>query len=211
MSKFAEACKLSYLDWVAAQPNIDDLPDPEFSKKHIKQMEKLFDKMRGDKYHYFTRKTVKIMAVAAVLAALILTAFVIPSSREFIIENFDIFGVYEMTEHNNNSVNGEIEVGYIPEGYELVEEHYFDKIMLITYKSKGENKLNISKNSSSMKVEYNTEYGYIEKIEIGNIIYAFYTNDSGINCLVWNENDYIYKVEGTFSKEELVEIAQTVK
>ncbi len=211
MSRLEEASKLSYVDWVAEQPNIDQVPEHEFSAEHIKQMEKLFDKMRGDKYHHFTRKTVRVMVVAAVLLALMLTAFVIPSSREFLIKSFDVFGVYEITEHNNNSVANKIEVGYIPEGYELKTVDEKDKAITYIFKSNDEQCFVISKNSSSIKVEYNTEDEHIDEYVVGNNIYTYYANKSGMNSFIWNENDYVYKVEGDFSKEELLKIAHTVK
>ncbi len=211
MSKLAEACKLSYLDWIAEQPVIDELPEPEFSRKHIKRMEKLFDKMRGDTYHYFTRKTVRVMVVAAVLVALMLTAFVIPSSREFLIENFDIFGVYEMTEHNNNSVNGGIEVGYIPEGYELKTVDENNKFITNVYESYNNLSFIVYKWSSSAQVEFNTENVAEVTHTFNNIDYICFKNSNGTNGIIWTTNDYIYRIYGNLTTEEMLIIAQSVK
>ena len=135
MTKFEQACLLAFEDWADDIP--DDLPEPEYSEKHKRWVKKLFNKMRGDHYHRFTTNTVKVMLVAAVLSALLLTAFVIPSSREFIIDKFDIFSTYKLTEDNGNSVNGEITVGYIPEGFEL--ESFDTHSKIINYKYSSQN------------------------------------------------------------------------
>ncbi len=211
MNNFAEACKLSFAEWEATMPNFDEIPQPEYSKKHIKRINKLFDQMRGDTYHHFTRKTVRIMLIAAVLIALLLSAFVFPSSRELLMENFDIFGVYKMSEHNNNSVNGSIEIGYIPDGYELIVQNNLDKSAVYIYQSQNGDEIKISKNSSATKVEINTENGYSEDIIINNIKYTYIKNYTGVNNIIWIQNDYIYQVCGNISKEELLKIAQSIK
>ena len=43
MSKFARACILSYEEWVATIP--EELPKPEYSKRHIRRMNALKNKM----------------------------------------------------------------------------------------------------------------------------------------------------------------------
>ena len=131
MSKLARACELSLNDWYATFPDV--IPEAECSKKHEKWKKNLFNKMRDDHYHRFTTKTIKVMVIAATLCALLLTAFVIPSSREFIIDNFDIFSRYKLTESNNNAVNGEITVGYIPEGFKLTNELVSSKVISYEY------------------------------------------------------------------------------
>ena len=209
MNKLARACELSLNDWFATFPEV--IPEAERSEKHEKWKRKLFDKMRNDRYHRFTTKTVRVMLVAAVLWALLLTAFVIPSSREFIIDNFDVFSTYKLTESNDNSVNGEITVGYIPEGYELDSSAVQDKHIFYKYVSNDNNELIISKLASSIKVDFDTETGNIENIDISGQTYIFYVDENNYNYLAWNENDYVYQINGTISKDELLKIAETVK
>lgn len=209
MTKFEQACLLAFEDWADDIP--DDLPEPEYSEKHKRWVKKLFNKMRGDRYHMFTTRTVKVMLVAAVLSALLLTAFVIPSSREFIIDKFDIYSTYKLTEDNGNSVNGEITVGYIPEGFEPTKKEHYSKHMCYQYDSTNGESIVIYKYSSSMKVDFDTENVVVEEIVVDSTIYKYCTSISG-NCnVIWNSNDYIYKVEGNMAKNELIKIAETIK
>ena len=117
MSKLAEACALSFEEWISTFP--ETMPKAECSPQHEKWKKKLFDKMRNDRYHRFTSKTIKLMLIAAILCALLMSAFVFPSSRESIVNSFDDFSIFKITKDNNNYVNNEIIVGYLPENFEL--------------------------------------------------------------------------------------------
>lgn len=210
MTKLEIACKLSFEEWNATIPASEDLPDPQYSKKHIKRMNSLFNKMRGDKYHRFTTKTIKIMLVAAVLLALMLTAFVIPSSREAIIKTFDIKSRYKMTVNNNNSVTNEIFVGYIPKGFELTEKYYDGKTSWVAYTLNNGKIFTINKHSSMIEVYFDSENIDEKSYTINNITYTSTTDSTGYSVIVWNQNDYIYKIDSNLNIEELLKIAQTV-
>lgn len=208
MTKLAQACELSMNDWLATFPEV--IPEPEYSKKHLKWRKKLFDKMRGDYYHRFTTKTVRVMMVAAVLCALLLTAFVIPSSREFILEKFEKFTAFQLTEDNKNSVNGEINVGYIPDGFEFEESVKLGKQNMFKYVSKEGKYFTICKNSSSAKVDYNTEFNDSQEITINGMYYVYCKGNQGVDNLIWTKNDYVYRISGPFSLEEFIKIAESI-
>lgn len=209
MSKFANACIMSYEEWVATIP--EELPEPEYSKRHIRRMNALMNKMRGNVYHHFTTRTIKVMLVAAVLFALLLTAFVVPSSREFIIDNLGIYSTYQLTEDNGNSVSGEITVGYVPEGYELVSKESYSKLSMCCYTTENGNSFTIYKDASSMKIEFDTENGSSEKIIINDMDFTIFTDDNKNCSVMWTQNDYIYQIDGQLPKEEILKIAETVK
>ena len=208
MTNLAKACELSLNDWLATFP--DTIPEAERSKKHEKWKKNLFNKMRDDHYHRFTTKTIKVMLVAAILCALLLTAFVIPSSREFMLDKFDKYSTYRLTENNKNSVNGEITVGYIPEGYELNSNEYISKYIVSKYVTDNGDFFTIFKYSSSMKVEFNTEFSYSEELFENGIKYVYCKGNQGTDNLIWTKNDYVYQIDASFEKEELIRIAKTV-
>lgn len=209
MSKFANACIMSFNEWDATIPV--DLPEPNYSKKHIRRMNALINKMRDNVYHHFTTRAIKIMLVAAVLFALLLTAFVIPSSREFIIDNLGIYSTYQLTEDNGNSVSGEISVGYIPEGFELENEVMQFKQSINYYVSNNGVSFTVYKCSSAMKIEFDTENIQAEEIILNNIKYTYSKSVSTDSSLIWTQNDYIYRINGHLSKEEILKIAESVK
>lgn len=209
MSKFANACIMSFNEWDATIPV--DLPEPNYSKKHIRRMNALINKMRDNVYHHFTTRAIKIMLVAAVLFALLLTAFVIPSSREFIIDNLGIYSTYQLTEDNGNSVSGEISVGYIPERFKLETKETLSKCLIQHYKSPDNLAFTICKKASSAEIDFDSENSEVEKITIDNLTYTYCKSQYSSGCLIWIESDYIYQIYGQISKDEMLKIAETVK
>ncbi len=208
MSKFAKACVLSYEEWVATIP--EELPEPEYSKKHIRRMNALKNKMRGNVYHHFTTRTIKVMLVAAILLALMMTAFVFPSSRDSFMDNFNIASRYQMTKNNKNSVADKIIVGYIPEGFKLENQQTYSKTIIYDYSS-NDSKFTITKFSSSIEIDFNTEDIETEAIVVGNKEYTYGISLSNVSNLIWIENDYIYQIKGDITKEEMLNIATTIK
>lgn len=209
MTKFEKACEMSFNDWIATFP--DEIPEAEYTDKHEKWLEILFNKMRDNRYHTFTTKTVKLLLIAAIVSAFFLTAFAIPSSREFIIENFDIFSTYTISEPNNNSVTDEIEVGYIPEGFVLEETSVNKKEITYNYLSSNNEFFRISKNASSIKIDVNSEVIKTEDIVKNNITYIYFLDENNNSTVIWNKNDYVFEVYGQLSKEEILKISETVK
>lgn len=209
MSKLAQACELSLNEWLATIP--DELPEVEYSKKHERWKKNLFNKMRGGYYHRFTTQTIKVMLVAAILMALLMTAFVFPSSRESTVDSFNVFSIFKITKHNKNSVNREIEVGYIPEGFGLVLQESHSKGMYEKYESFEGEIFSILKCSSSMKMEFDTENFITEEIIVDNAKYTYCQGNETVNNLIWTKNDYVYRIEGMLSKEEMLKIAKTVE
>ncbi len=209
MTNLAKACELSLNEWLATFPDI--IPEAERSQKHEKWKRNLFNKMRDDHYHRFTTRTIKVILVAAILMALLLSAFVFPSSRETAINNLNVFSRFKITEHNKNAVNGEIKVGYIPEGFELIAEKQSGKQRIYEFEHKNSEFFTIWKCSSVIEMNFNTEFFNSEEIIVNNIKYVYCQGNEGVNNLVWTRNDYVYGIDGTISKEEMLKIAKTVK
>ncbi len=209
MSKFAKACILSYEEWVATIP--EELPDPEYSKKHIRRMNALKNKMRGNVYHHFTTKTIKIMLVAAILLALLMTAFVFPSSRDSFIDNFNIASRYQMTKENKNSVPDKITVGYIPEGFELENKQSSSKSVAYDFFSSNGEIFTITKYSSATEIDFDTENLDTKEILINSVKYTYGTDSLGNSNIMWTKFDYMFKIGGNLPVEELLKIAETIE
>ena len=209
MTKFEKACEMSLNDWVDSLPDI--IPEAEYTERHEKWLNNLFNKMRDNKYHRFTTKTVRLIIVAAIIATLLFTAFAIPSSREFIIENFDVFGTYKLTDSNNNSVSGKISVGYIPEGFELTEEVSKSKFAHVTYSNSNGKTIVIGKYVSTTEIDFDIEVIETENIVIDNTTYIYSLSQNNTTNIIWTKNDYIYSITGNISKTEIIEIAKTIE
>ncbi len=208
MNKLTIACEMSINDWIDTFPDI--IPEAECSKKHEKWKRNLFNKMRDGHYHRMTTKTIRILLVAAILLVILFTAFVFPSSRESFMNSFDEFSMYKITRNNKNCVSDEIKVGYIPEGYVLESTEYYSKHVLVKYQSHNKEYFTVFKYSSSMEVDFDTEICISEEIYADGIQFVYSDGNEGINNIVWTKNDYVYRISGTISKQDLVKIAKFV-
>ena len=61
-----------------------------------------------------------------------------------------------------------------------------------------------------MEMNFDTENFITEEIIVNNIKYVYCQGNEGVNNLVWNRNDYVYRIDGTLSKDEMVKIAKFV-
>ena len=61
-----------------------------------------------------------------------------------------------------------------------------------------------------MEVYFDTENFVSEKIVDNNVIYIYCQGNENISNLIWTKNDYVYRVSGTLTKEELLKIAKNV-
>lgn len=204
MNNFNDACTLSCDDWLN---DFSESYECDFSKTFDKEMQRLVDKMRNDKYHKFTRKTMSALIIAAVILSFATTAFAIPSSRKYIIEKFTDHFSYAVIEPDNIDIVEDIIVGYIPEGYKKRNEYIFEKEISQEYQRDDEWFI-ISKNT--IDTEINFDALDTESKTIDGTKYLFFMTDS-TNGVIWNDSLYVYSVSGKINKEELIKIAIEIK
>ncbi len=173
-------------------------------------MSKLLDKMRGDKYHNFTRKTVKFIAIAAIILSLTITAFAIPSSRNFIIKKFSEYSSYNIADNGDSKKVEELAVGYVPPGYELSEKFESNDSYVYTY-TNSDGTLHISKEILSTEVNFDTEESDYKTMELNGIKYVIYYPDENYTGVIWNNGEYIFSVDGSLDEDEIMRVAKTVE
>ena len=200
MNNFNDACTLSCDDWLN---EFSDSYDYEFSKSFEKEMNRLIDKMRKDKYHKLTRKSVQTLIIAAIILSFATTAFAIPSSRKYIIEQFKDHFSYSVDEIGDIESVESIIVGYIPDGFKKTYEDESKLGILYEYKNNNEWFV-IDKNRLDTEVNFDNKY--LEKTTVNGIEYCVYYTESTIG-LIWNNEKYIYSISGSIEKDELFKIA----
>ncbi len=206
---FYEALLLAEENFINSIPEVDDEP-VVFSKRHQRAMKKLFNKMRGGRYHRYTRAGARALLVAAVMLSLTITAFAVPTSREYILSKFAIFSSYELSENADANPVNDITIGYMPEGfvksYEDVGKY---KIM---YEYNYEDKfISITKGDLNSITDFDTENFDSEVINFNGIVYIYHHSYNEYNGVVWNDGMNIYTLSSNLDKEEILEIAKNIK
>jgi hypothetical protein len=208
MTNFEAAVELSLNNWVATLPTEFDLPEP--TEAYKKGIAKLLDKMRGDRYHKFTRKTARIILIAAIIMAIATVTLAATVGREFIVQKFSNFSRYSVVDSSNIKSVEDIEIGYIPEGFELTNKETSKNKYYLNYFNEDK-WISIYKSKIDSRIDFDTEYKNKERIRINGFEGVYFEDNDSINGLMWNNGHYIYQLDSNISKEELIKIAENVK
>jgi hypothetical protein len=207
MSKLEEACLLSCEEWVNS---FECETDYQFSKAFEKKIDVLFDKMRNDRYHRFTRRTARALIIVAIILSFATTVFAIPTTREYIIKKFSNHSTYAVVDSSNFENVEDLRVEYVPNGFEKSNELISDSLINVDYEY-GEKWFSISKNNLDAEINFDTESNEYEKITDNDISYIVHNSNDKCCEIIWNNGQNIYTINGNILKEELLKIATNVE
>ncbi|MCI6254178.1 DUF4367 domain-containing protein [Eubacterium coprostanoligenes] len=208
MSNFEEVCLLSCESWVDSFP--DEIQKHKFSKKHTEKMKEIFQTDTKENKYKLSKKTIKILLIAAILLSLATTVFAIPACREFIVEKFSYHSEYNVVDTSDAKNVTSLKLNYIPVGFEKTEEYISNDFYIENYK-------NIDKSFTVQKCELSTNIGFdtekynSENIRINGIDAVYYRSDCEEKGIIFNNGEYIYIISGNIDKKGLVDIAQNVE
>ena len=213
MSEFEKACIISNEKWVLELTEyFTDFSADEITYSHSfeRNMSKLIDKMRNDKYHRFTRKTVRFIVAAAVVAAITFTALAVEQSRNFIIEQFKTHSVFSVSDNVKSQNVEDFELGYIPEGFEKVNEIKSDNRISYAYFDDFDNEFKIMKYTKEHDIVTDSESGVNCRFTDNGITYYGYEQSNNYFTINWNDGEYLYHIDGNLDKKELLKIATNI-
>ena len=193
-----------------------------FSERHNKLMEAMFaEERRKERFERYFRAVRRIAIVTlALLGGAVVSLKVVPTVYAYveawITENADdrlIFKDNESGRDINEKAEVRFELGYVPEGYELVgEEHGKTGNCVITYKnSAGEKLLLRYYKANGRQVSVDIEDALVVEKMIDGIKYYVFERDEEKVTVAWEKEDYLFKLNGIFEELEMVDIASYVK
>lgn len=207
MSTFEEACLLSCEQWVDSFP--DDIPNHHFSEQHNRIMDNLFNNMQIKDKPKLSKNTIRFLLIAAILLALATTAVAVPLTREYIVNKFSNYSEYEVKEKEIYKIDSLI-VNYIPQGF-VKTDGLESEVSYEEFYENGEKNFLISKNTLNDIIGFDTEEYPSEEIIINGIKGVYFRADEYSSGIIFNNDKYIYSVDGNIDKEELVKIAQNIE
>ena len=202
-----EACLLSQNEWINS---FMPLEEHVFSKRHERKMEALFWRIRNDKYHKLTKNAVRAIIIAAIILSLALTALAIEIAKAY-----NAYNITEGTVYNaigaNGKFNENLNVGFIPYGYNLDKDIDLHKMMSKKYASNGGDLIVVEKYVLDSESILNTTIYQYEEIFNNNIRYFYYSSNN-LSGIIWVNNNYIYSISSSsLSKEELLLMAYSTE
>ena len=209
MSNFEAAVEMSLNSWVASFPTEFDLPEP--TEAYKKDIAKLMDKMRGDRYHKLTRNAARVILIAAIIMAIATATIAATVGRAFIVQKFKDHSTYSVSDTSGVKDVDDIKIGYIPEGFELTYSDNSTTDNGYVYE-KDNSWINIRKAEINDETNFETEHKNIEKTSINHHDAILFENpDSNYFGIIWNDGTFIFTVEGNISKEKLISVAESIK
>ncbi len=207
MSTFEEVCLLSCEQWVDSFP--DDIPNHHFSEQHNRIMDNLFNNMQIKVKPKLSKNTIRFLLIAAILLALATTAVAVPLTREYIVKKFSNYSEYEVKEKEIYKIDS-LTVNYIPQGF-VKTDGLESEVSYEEFYENGEKNFLISKNTLNDIIGFDTEEYPSEEIIINGIKGVYFRADEYSSGIIFNNDKYIYSVDGNIVKEELVKIAQNIE
>lgn len=160
--------------------------------------------------------SLKWVIVAIILAALTVAAAAVTVTflRKEYEDNTQLFAA---NVEGAPTVLEEIyELTALPEEYECTSDNFMFVIhgCTFTHKTTGQTLTFHQTVKSEFYAHYNTEGYEFEEVTVNGheglyIDYEYDGIESGL--IVWDNGDYIFQIDGDFSKKELIHLAETVK
>lgn len=206
MSTFEEVCLLSCEQWVDSFP--DDIPNHRFSEQHNRIMDNLFNNMQIKVKPKLSKNTIRFLLIAAILLALATTVVAVPLTREYIVNKFSNYSEYEVLDRSKYyEVDSPPILNYVPAGFVLIDNEFIEHLEY----TNGDMRFAVSKYEIDGQFYFDTEEYPSEEIMINGIKGVYFRSDEDYAGIVFNDNKYIYSVDGNIDKEELVKIAQNIE
>ncbi len=203
ISNLEQAAALDLEKWL--QTLLEEAPAYAFSEKYKKFRIKLFDKMRGDKYHRFTKKATVFIIIAAIILSLAVATVAASVGKDFLLKHFKGYANVEISDsESGNDYVDSLTLNYIPDGFKRTQEDISDMGITYSYQKNGE-WFDITKNSikSGLTIDAGSK---LEEFSIGLNKYLYSISD-GVGTMMWNNGSYVYYITGTITRQEMIDIS----
>lgn len=195
--------------------------DVELNKKYklsemfYRRMHHLVDRMERRK---FMVKCVKYISAAASIIILLFTLShptYLAQAKNEIIRWFETHVALHYSEDSKETRVPEYRLGYVPEGYILETEDYYENSGIIVY-TNGEHQIDLFYGTSDTMLNINNEQAEYYRLKglNGEIIEYFKsTNPNRESTLTWLSSDenVVFSIGGVLDKEELLEIKDHIQ
>jgi len=214
---FVRACELAQEKWISELPLTEE--EHVFLEEYDRRMKRLFNKMRGNKYHRTTKTTFSILIAAALAIVLMLGSLAYAPVRNFLIQVFDDHTEFKSESSGLTSIGTDIYFGYIPDGFELVEREIDGKACALDVEGRSgfssdyhfENDdgrwINVSKRPAGGWMGVDSESHPIEILHHEDILYYISYSEEGYCGVHWITNGIEYDIGGLLNRDDVMRMA----
>lgn len=201
-----------------------EFSEPEKHKFRLKnriRMRRILSRFKRNSTVHIPVRRMNRRLVTAIVVAILLAVMAVTTAAVLLLRGFIAQEHEDNTQLFAENIAGAPttieEVYYIPElpeGYLLVKQ--WDANLLVYSMYRDSSSENVLTFDQYVKTEFDTHYdnNAMHPVTIGeyNGIYIDYSNNEQlISCVIWDNGDYIFQLEGFLSKDEIITIAESVK
>lgn len=207
---------------MAALPSLQEMNEAfRPSERFQKKMDKLFHRIKSKEQMRRWRRALRRTAISIAALVTVFTCAMMPveAVREAVvttlIEWHDEFMtvVYSSDTSNGRTLPGEIELGYIPDGFYEEELYAQDPNSLSVEYVDGFDYffIQITQFDGMQQISLDNEYTTYYSIQFDSHDAIWGSREDGINLLTWSNNDFVYYMSSTLALNELIKIAEDIK
>lgn len=219
-NRLFEACLLAEEEWAASFESEEF--EHEFSSSYRRRINRLYDKMRGGKYHRTTKVTFSLLVAAAMVMVLTVSSFAYAPWRNYVIQLFEDYTTVHTSHSDENEIPMQITFGYLPEGFILTERLVDNELCELDdretvgfcseyhFEDDTGHWLDISKRPSGGTLTVDSEDYSVELIINNGITYIVSHSSPNIFGVYWEKSGVQYDLGGIVSKEEALKMAYQI-
>lgn len=189
--------------------------------KTSKSFEKKMARMLKSENHLYYTLTLtrarKIICIAAIIIAILLSALSVEAVRNFVANFF-------VTQHSNHNTfianldNGNYpdkleelyELGYIPDGYKFSEKNLSEESATYIYNSEEDSLIFSQITKTAFKSNWDNKYSE-QGTEIYNGQEYYVMNyENGENVIMWDSGEYIFTLSANLQRNTLFSLCDTI-
>jgi hypothetical protein len=189
--------------------------------KTSKSFEKKMARMLKSENHLYYKLTLtrarKIICIAAIIIAILLSALSVEAVRNFVANFF-------VTQHSNHNTfianldNGNYpdkleelyELGYIPDGYKFSEKNLSEESATYIYNSEEDSLIFSQITKTAFKSNWDNKYSE-QGTEIYNGQEYYVMNyENGENVIMWDSGEYIFTLSANLPRNTLFSLCDTI-
>lgn len=205
-----------------------DTPEIKTSKKHDRAMKRIFKLYEKNTRHLRPQSEIRIRTIrrriTVALLVIILAVITGFTAAYFITQGFrgevhsdntELFPID--TENCPTVIEKKYYLSELPEGFELLSSSTTPYSETIIYKNKQTGQTITFEQWTKSEFDsthFNTEKGELVEIEInghGGVLLDVNTDTRNANSVIWDEGEYILKLFGNLSKNDLLDLAKSAK
>ena len=208
MGVLQQACINTNLEWIASLP--ENPPQPEYSEKYLKNINKLLDKMRDDRYHRYTSKTARVILVAAIVMAIsTVTVFATTDIGSYILNELQDHAIFQSLFESDEKFDNTIKLDYTLDGFNKTNEYYGEAYSFIEFRNSNGSAFTIAKSVNGAEVGLDNEDTNNYIIQLYEREYIVYEEPDSVR-IVWCNLNFTYKISGNISIDEALKIAENI-